>query len=238
MKTLSELFVKIYADGAIKSEMLEMYRNPLIKGFTTNPTLMRKAGINDYKTFAVDILKAIPDRPISFEVFSDELEEMKRQALLIREWGENIYIKIPVTNTHGESTAELVSDLSHSGVKLNVTAMMTFKQVVEISNAMAGGAPGYLSVFAGRIADTGRDPLPIMISAVELLRLHPGQELIWASPRELLNVFQADEIGCHIITVTVDILRKLSLTGKNLDEFSLETVKMFRDDSIKAGFSL
>ena len=238
MKSLSELFVKIYADGAVKSEMVEMYRNPLIKGFTTNPTLMCKAGINDYKAFALDVLSAIPDRPISFEVFSDELNEMKRQALMIREWGENVYVKIPITNTRGETTAGLVRELSHAGVKLNITAMMTYRQVVDISNAMEGGAPGYISVFAGRIADTGRDPLPIMIASVELLRLRPGQELIWASPRELLNVFQADEIGCHIITVTVDIWRKLSQTGKNLDDFSLDTVKMFREDAIKAGFTL
>jgi transaldolase len=199
---------------------------------------MRKAGINDYKLFALDILEAIPDRPISFEVFSDDLDEMKRQALLIREWGENVYVKIPITNTHGETTVELVKGLSSAGVKLNITAMMTFRQVADISNALVGGAPAYLSVFAGRIADTGRDPLPIMIASVELLRLRPGQELIWASPRELLNVFQADEIGCHVITVTVDILRKLNQTGKNLDEFSLDTVKMFREDAVRAGYSL
>jgi transaldolase len=238
MKSLSELKVKIFADGAVKSEMVEMYRNPLVKGFTTNPTLMRKAGINDYKTFAMDVLEAIPDRPISFEVFSDDLDEMARQALLIREWGENVFIKIPVTNTRSESTAGLVKELSNAGVKLNITAMMTFRQVVEISNALTDGAPAYLSVFAGRIADTGRDPLPIMTATVELLRLRPGQELIWASARELLNVFQADQIGCHVITVTLDILRKLNLTGKNLDEFSLETVKMFREDAVKAGYTL
>ena len=238
MKTLSELKVKIFADGAVKSEMVEMYRNPLIKGFTTNPTLMRKAGINDYKEFAMDVLEAIPDRPISFEVFSDDLDEMKRQALLIRDWGENVYVKIPISNTASESTTELVRELSNAGVKLNITAMMTFRQVVEISNALAGNVSAYLSVFAGRIADTGRDPLPIMIASVELLRLRPAQELIWASPRELLNVFQADDIGCHVITVTVDILRKLNQTGKDLDEFSLDTVKMFREDAVRAGYSL
>ncbi len=238
MKSLSELKIKIFADGAVISEMVEMYRNPLIKGFTTNPTLMRKAGINDYKDFASEAVKAIPDRPISFEVFSDEMDEMKRQALLIRSWGENVYVKIPVTNTKGESTAALSHDLSFAGVKLNITAMMTFGQVLSMSNAIRGGAPAFLSVFAGRIADTGRDPLPIMISCVELLKLQTGQELIWASPRELLNVFQADEIGCHIITVTVDILRKLNQTGKDLNEFSLDTVKMFREDSQKAGFQL
>jgi len=238
MKPLSELKVKIFADGAVKSEMMEMYRNPLIKGFTTNPTLMRKAGINDYKAFALDILAAIPDRPISFEVFSDDMAEMKRQALLIREWGENVYVKIPVTNTRAETTVELVKELSTAGVKLNITAMMTFRQIVEVSNALAEGAPAFLSILAGRIADTGQDPLPILTAAVELLRLHQGQELIWASPRELLNVFQADAIGCHIITATVDILRKLNQVGKNLDEFSLETVKMFREDAIKAGYIL
>ena len=238
MKPLSELTIKIFADGAVISEMVEMYRNPLIKGFTTNPTLMRKAGINDYKAFAMEAVKAIPDRPISFEVFSDELEEMKRQALLIRSWGENIYVKIPVTNTRGDSTVELAHDLSFAGVKLNITAMMTFEQVLNMSSAIAGGAPAFLSVFAGRIADTGRDPLPIMISCVELLKTRTNQELIWASPRELLNVFQADGIGCHIITVTVDILRKLNQTGKDLDEFSLDTVKMFREDAQKAGYQL
>ncbi len=238
MKSLSQLNVKIFADGAVKDEMVEMYRNPLIKGFTTNPTLMRKAGINDYEAFARDVLQAIPDRPISFEVFSDEMEEMSRQAKLIGKWGENVYVKIPVTNTRGELTTKLVHDLSQAGVKLNVTAMLTFRQVVEMSNALEGGAPAFLSVFAGRIADTGRDPLPIMIASVELLRLHPGQELIWASPRELLNVFQADDIGCHVITVSVDILRKLSLTGKDLSGFSLETVRMFHQDAKNAGYKL
>ncbi|MCJ7518316.1 MAG: transaldolase [Anaerolineaceae bacterium] len=238
MKPLSELKIKIFADGAVISEMVEMYRNPLIKGFTTNPTLMHKAGINDYKAFALEAVKAIPDRPISLEVFSDEMEEMRRQALLIRDWGENVYVKIPVTNTKGESTTDIAHDLSFAGVKLNITAMMTFGQVLSMSNAIAGGAPSYLSVFAGRIADTGRDPLPVMISCVELLKTQPTQELIWASPRELLNVFQADEIGCHIITVTVDILRKLNQTGKDLNEFSLDTVKMFREDAQKAGYQL
>jgi transaldolase len=238
MKLLSELKIKIFADGAVISDMVEMYRNPLIKGFTTNPTLMAKAGITDYKTFAQEAISSIPDKPISFEVFSDEMEEMKRQALLIRSWGENIYVKIPVTNTKGESTAALVHDLSWAGVKLNITAMMTFEQVLAMSNAIEGGSPAYLSVFAGRIADTGRDPLPAMIACVALLKTRPGQELIWASPRELLNVFQADEIGCHIITVTVDILRKLNQTGKDLDAFSLDTVKMFWEDARKSNFQL
>jgi transaldolase len=238
MKTLSELRIKIFADGAVIADMVEMYRNPLIKGFTTNPTLMRKAGINDYEGFAREAVAAIPDRPLSFEVFSDDLQEMKRQALLINGWGENVYVKIPVTNTQGISTIGIARELSLAGVKLNITAMMTFEQVYEMSSTLMGGAPCFLSVFAGRIADTGRDPLPIMISCVELLRLRPGQELIWASPRELLNVFQADEIGCHIITVTVDILRKLNQTGKELNQFSLETVRMFHDDARQAGFDL
>lgn len=238
VKPLSQLSVKIFADGAVKSEMVEMYRNPLIKGFTTNPTLMRKAGINDYKAFALDVLQVICDRPISFEVFSDELEEMKRQALLIRDWGKNVYVKIPVTNTRNESTTGLVRELSLAGVQLNITAMMTFEQIARMSKALQGGAPAFLSLFAGRVADTGCDPVPIMRAAAQLLRQQPGQELIWASPRELLNVFQADEIGCHVITVTMDILKKLHLVGKDLDEFSLETVKMFRDDAQKAGYQL
>lgn len=238
MKTLSELKIKIFADGAVIADMVEMYRNPLIKGFTTNPTLMRKAGITDYQVFAQEAVRAIPDRPLSFEVFSDDLQEMKHQALRISQWGENIYVKLPVTNTQGISTASIAQELSLAGVKLNITAMMTFRQVYEMSTALLGGAPCFLSVFAGRVADTGRDPLPIMASCVELLHLRPGQELIWASPRELLNVFQADEIGCHIITVTVDILRKLNQTGKDLGEFSLETVRMFFEDAQKAGFKL
>ena len=238
MKTLSELKIKIFADGAVIADMVEMYRNPLIKGFTTNPTLMRKAGIDDYETFARKAIQAIPDRPLSFEVFSDDLQEMKRQALRISGWGENVYVKIPVTNTQGVSTAEIARELSLAGVKLNITAMMTFEQVYGMSTALQGGAPSFLSVFAGRVADTGRDPLPIMASCVELLGLRPGQELIWASPRELLNVFQADAIGCHIITVTVDILRKLNATGKDLGQFSLETVRMFYEDAKKAGFEL
>jgi transaldolase len=238
MATLSELKVKIFADGAVKAEMIEMYRNPHIQGFTTNPTLMRKAGIADYRAFARDILQSIPDRPISFEVFSDEFEEMKRQALLIRDWGENVYVKIPVTNTLGQSSVPLIEELSPQGVKLNVTALLTLPQVEAVSRALAGGAPSFVSVFAGRIADTGRDPLPLMAAAVEILRPNPQQELIWASPRELLNVFQAGSIGCHIITCTADILKKLHLTGKDLSEYSLETVKMFHDDAVKAGFRL
>jgi transaldolase len=238
MKPVSELKVQIFADGADKAAMLELYAKPYIRGFTTNPTLMRKAGIRDYEAFARDILEAIPDRSISFEVFADEFAEMERQALKIATWGPNVYVKIPITNTRAESSAELVRHLAQSGVKLNVTAMMPLHQVEEISAALAGGPPSYISVFAGRVADTGVDPLPLMIAALDILRPHPNQELIWASPRELLNVFQADAIGCHIITVTADILQKLALVGKDLSEYSLDTVKMFYRDAEKSGFVL
>ena len=238
MKPLSELKVKIFADGADKAGMLEMYWNPLIKGFTTNPTLMRKAGVADYEAFALDVLRAIPDRPISFEVFSDEFAEMERQARKIASWGGNVYVKIPVTNTRQEPSLGVIRELSAAGVKVNVTAMMTLDQVRDVCAALAGGAPAIVSVFAGRIADTGRDPVPLMAAAVERVSVYPNIELIWASPRELLNIFHADEIGCHIITVTHDILKKLNQVGKDLREFSLETVKMFHDDAQKAGYSL
>jgi transaldolase len=238
MKSLNHLTTKIFADGANKTGMLEMYANPLIKGFTTNPTLMRLAGISDYQAFAADILNIIKDRPISFEVFSDDFSEMKRQALLIASWGENVYVKIPVTNTLGIPSYDLICELAKAGVKQNVTAIMTLDQVKEVSYALSAGPSACVSVFAGRIADTGRDPLPLMATAVELLRPHPQLELIWASPRELLNIFHADQIGCHIITVTNDILKKLNLVGKDLSDYSLETVKMFRNDAVKAEFSL
>ncbi|HEY5869115.1 MAG TPA: transaldolase [Candidatus Tectomicrobia bacterium] len=238
MRALADLQIKLFADGADKAGMLEMYHHPLIQGFTTNPTLMRKADILDYQAFALDIVRAIPDRPISFEVFSDDFDDMARQARTIAQWGENVYVKIPVTNTWGESSADLVRSLAQAGVKLNVTALMTLEQVQHISAALADGPPAFVSVFAGRIADTGRDPMPLMAAAVELLRLSPNVELIWASPRELLNIFQADSIGCHIITATNDILAKLRLVGKDLREYSLETVKMFRDDAVKAGYTL
>ena len=238
MTPVSELKVKIFADGADKSAMLRMYAKPYIRGFTTNPTLMRKAGIADYEAFARDILEAIRDRPISFEVFADDFAGMERQARKIAGWGPNVYVKIPVTNTRAESSADLVRRLAQSGVKLNVTAIMPLDQVREISDALAGGPPCCISVFAGRIADTGFDPLPLMKAALEIMRPHPNQELIWASPRELLNVFQADAIGCHIITVTNDILEKLSLFGKDLHEYSLDTVRMFHRDAASSGFTL
>lgn len=236
--TLSDLRTKIYADGAELDGMLAMYRQPHIKGFTTNPTLMRKAGITDYAAFARQVLDAIPDRPISFEVFSDEFDDMERQAREITTWGRHVYVKIPVTNTRREPTYELVRRLSQSGVKVNVTAIMTLDQVAEVTAAVAGGAPSNISVFAGRIADTGVDPVPHMRRALEIM--HPAREaeLIWASPRELLNVVQAHDIGCHIITVTNDILKKLGLIGKDLSDYSLDTVKMFYDDATAAGFRI
>jgi len=236
--TLTDLRTKIFADGAELAGMLAMYREPHIKGFTTNPTLMRKAGITDYRAFAREVVAAIPDRPISFEVFSDEFADMERQAREIATWGEHVYVKVPVTNTRREPAYDLVNRLSHAGVKLNVTALMTLDQVQAVTDALKGGAPSNISVFAGRIADTGRDPVPHMKAALEIMKAEPNAELIWASPRELLNVFQAHEIGCHIITVTNDILKKLSLRDKDLSDYSLETVKMFHDDAKAAGFSI
>jgi transaldolase len=238
MKTVSDLRVAIFADGAEKAGMLEMYAKPYIKGFTTNPTLMRKAGIADYEGFARDILQAIPDRPISFEVFADEFTEMARQARKIATWGRNIRVKIPITNTRRESSVPLCERLTQEGIPLNVTAIFTLEQVQAVVDVVKGGAPTYVSVFAGRVADTGADPVPLMAEAVRRLAVAPNTELIWASPRELLNIFQADAIGCHIITVTNDILKKLSLVGRDLGDYSLETVKMFYDDGRAAGFAL
>ncbi|HEY4641406.1 MAG TPA: transaldolase [Thermoanaerobaculia bacterium] len=238
MTRLEDLKVKIFADGAEKAGMLEMYAKPYIKGFTTNPTLMHKVGLTDYRAFARDVVDAIPDRPISFEVFSDEFDEMDRQAREIATWGDNVYVKIPVTNTRREAAYDLVRRLSHDGVKLNITAIMTVDQVRNVVDAVKDGAPSCVSVFAGRIADTGRDPVPLMSECVGILQAAPRAELIWASPRELLNIIQADAIGCHIITVTNDILKKLPLIGKDLADYSLDTVRMFYDDGRKAGFTL
>ena len=235
---LADLKVKLFADGADRAGILRMYANSLIRGFTTNPTLMRQAGVTDYEAFAKDILAAVPDRPISFEVFADEFAGMERQALKISGWGQNVYTKIPVTNTRSESSLDLVCRLAGRGVKLNVTALMTLCQVKEVAAALAGGPPAYVSMFAGRIADTGRDPVPIMAEALEILRPHSNIELIWASPRELLNIFQADAVGCHIITATHDLLHKLALVGKDLDDHSLDTVKMFHRDAAQAGYEL
>jgi len=238
MNKIERLKVKIFADGADKNGILDMYGKPFIKGFTTNPTLMCKAGIHDYESFAKEILSYIKDRPISFEVFSDDFAEMQRQAMKIATWGDNVYVKIPITNTKKESTANLMKDLARAGVKQNVTALMTLEQVEIARDALAGGPAAYISVFAGRIADTGFDPVPLMTKAVAILAPHSNLELIWASPRELLNIFQADDIGCHVITVTNDILNKLGGVGKDLETFSLETVKMFYNDANKAGFKL
>ena len=233
-----KLKVKLFADGAEKAGMLEMYQNPLISGFTTNPTLMKIAGVSDYEAFAKDILTHIPDKPISFEVFSDEFDEMERQALDIASWGENVYVKIPITNTKGESSVPLVATLSENEVKVNVTAMFTVEQVQSVIPGLSKGPGSYVSVFAGRIADAGLDPLPIMREVLGLIKDYPGIELIWASPRELYNVVQADEIGCDIITATNSILKKLSSLGKDLNQFSLETVQMFYDDASEAGYTL
>lgn len=238
MKKVEDLKVQIFADGADKAGMLEMYAKPYIKGLTTNPTLMKKAGITDYRAFCKDILTHIKDKPLSFEVFSDDFTEMERQAMEIASWGDNVYVKIPVTNTKKEGCYALVKKLSIQKVKMNVTAIMTLTQVSDVVEVLDPNVPSYVSVFAGRIADTGRDPVPLMRSAVEILKLVPASELIWASPRELLNIFQADEIGCHVITVTNDILKKLSLVGYDLNEYSLDTVKMFSNDAVAAGFKL
>ena len=238
MKALSELSVKLFADGADAAQILRARAHPLIRGFTTNPTLMRAAGVTEYDRFARELLKLIPDYPVSLEVLADEFDEMERQAREIASWAPNVYVKIPVTNTRREPALDLICRLAHSGIQLNVTAVLTLDQVRDAAAALAGGAPSFISVFAGRIADTGRDPVPLMAAAVELLGMYPNIELIWASPRELLNIFQADAIGCHIITLTDGIWSKLELIGKNLSDYSLDTVRMFYDDAVKSGYSL
>lgn len=235
---LRNLRVKIFADGADRAGMLEMARKPHIAGLTTNPTLMRKAGITDYRAFAKDLLSTVRDKPVSFEVFCDDFAGMEKQAREIASWGPNVYVKIPVTNCGGESACGLIGRLARAGVKQNVTALMTLEQVRDVSAALGDAAESYISVFAGRVADTGRDPVPMMAAAVEAMRPFPNQQLIWASPRELLNIFHADAIGCHIITVTNDVLKKLELVGKDLNEYSLDTVKMFHADATAAGFTL
>ncbi len=235
---VADLRIKIYADGADIAGIKEMHCNPLIKGFTTNPTLMRNAGISDYKAFALDVLKIVTDRPVSFEVFADDFPTMKAQALEIASWGENVYVKIPVTNTKGEFAGPLIADLSKAGVKLNVTAIMPIEQIKAVADALDAKTPAVVSVFAGRIADTGRDPVPLMAEGVKILQNKPLAELLWASPRELLNIFQADALGCQVITVTNDLLKKLSLVGKDLDGYSLETVAMFYKDASAAGYSI
>lgn len=236
--SVDKLKIKIFADGADINAMRQAAANPLIKGFTTNPTLMRAAGVNDYRAFALDVLTIIPDRPISFEVFADDFPSMEAQAREIASWGDNVYVKIPVTNTKGDFSGPLIATLSRAGVKLNVTAMTTLEQVSRVGEALAENVPAVVSVFAGRIADTGRDPVPHMAEALRLLKGRPKAELLWASPRELLNIFQADSIGCHIITVTNDHLKKLALVGKDLQDYSLDTVKMFYNDAASAGYQI
>lgn len=233
-----KLKVKLFADGADFDGMVAMYRLPYIKGFTTNPTLMRKAGVSDYEAFARRVLAAIPDRPVSFEVFADDLAAMEKQARRIATWGKNVNVKIPVTNTAGTFTGPIIRNLARDGIVLNITAIMTVAQVHEIADALVEGTPAIVSVFAGRVADTGVDPVPHMRACKTALASRPKAELLWASPRELLNIFQADDVGCDIITATNDILAKLSLVGKNLGEYSLETVKMFYQDAKASGFTI
>jgi transaldolase len=235
---LGNLKIKIFADGADLNVIAELARRPYIAGFTTNPTLMRKAGVTDYRAFAAQALRIVPELPISFEVFADDFDAMERQALAIAAWGKNVYVKIPVTNTRGESSAPLIRRLSRSGVPVNVTALLTLAQVREVAAVLSPATPSYISVFAGRIADTGRDPVPVMQEALEIMAALPLAELIWASPRELFNVIQANDMGCHIITATPDVLAKLALIGTDLKNYSLDTVRMFYRDACAAGFSI
>jgi len=233
-----KLKIKLFSDGADIAGINEMALNSTISGFTTNPTLMRKAGVLDYKEFAKEVLRIVPNKPVSFEVFADDFPTMQRQAIEIASWGKNVNVKIPVTNTKGEFCGALVKKLSDAGVQVNVTALMTLEQVQKVTDALNPDTPAIISVFAGRIADTGIDPVPVMAKAVEIMKAKPKSELIWASPRELLNIFQAEEVGCHIITATNDILKKLNLFHKDLDAFSLETVEMFYKDAKAAGFNI
>jgi transaldolase len=238
VRRISDLKIKLFADGADKAQILKSHSNPLIRGFTTNPTLMRAAGVKEYEAFAREVLDIVRDRPISFEVFADDFCEMERQARKIAAWAENVVVKIPITNTRRELSMELAAKLAHSGVRVNVTALLTLDQVRASAVALAHGASSFISVFAGRIADTGRDPMPLMSAAAEIVSAYPNIELIWASPRELLNIFQANDAGCHIITVPDNILSKLDSVGKDLEDFSLETVRMFHADAARSGFKL
>lgn len=235
---LDRITTRIFADGADIDGILELAANPRISGFTTNPTLMHKVGLTDYERFARELLERVDTHPISFEVFADEALEMRRQAMKIAAWASNVYVKIPITSTSGESMAPLVRELSEDGIKINVTALFTTPQVELIAAAVADGAPSYISVFAGRIADAGVDPVPIIESSLAIMRQAPRSELIWASPREILNLVQANEVGCHIITITHDLLKKLDCLGKDLEQYSLETVQMFHGDALAAGFTL
>jgi transaldolase len=238
INSLQDMKVDLFADGADLQTMKEMAKKPFIKGLTTNPTLMRKAGINDYKLFAKEVISAIQDKPISFEVFSDEPKEMISQGLEIASWGKNVNVKIPITNSMGQSTKSVIKELSSEGVAINVTALLTMNQVKTVVDSVDESSNVFISVFAGRIADTGRDPIPLMQEALEIMKEKPKAKLIWASPRELLNVIQANDIGCHVITATSDILKKLELIGKDLSEYSLDTVRMFRDDALASGYKI
>lgn len=230
--------VRLFADGADLPKMLDYAADPLIRGFTTNPTLMAKSGIRDYESFARRVLEAIPDRPVSLSTFASEFDEMERQARVVASWGNNVRVKVPVTNARGESSCDLARRLAHDGVRLNVTALLSLRQVRDVAAAIGGGAPSHISVFAGRIADTGRDPVPLMAEAVAIAAMYSNIDIIWASPREVLNIFQADACGCHIITVTPNLLDKLALAGKDLEEYSLETVRMFDRDAAAAKFTI
>ena len=238
MKKIEDLKVKIFSDGADKKDMLDMNSKTFIKGLTTNPTLMKKASIKDYETFAKDILSTIKEKPISFEVFSDDFNEMEKQAMKITSWADNVYVKIPITNTKKESSKELIQRLAEKKVKLNITAIMTLDQVKTVLSVLENKVPSIISVFAGRIADTGRDPIPLMNDCLKEMKINSNSELLWASPRELLNIIQADQIGCHIITVTKDIIKKLQFANYNLEDYSLDTVKMFYKDAVDAGFKI
>lgn len=238
MKFVSDLKVQVFADGADKATMLALHREPYIKGFTTNPTLMRKAGVTDYEAFGREIIAHIPERPICLEVLADDEDEMERQAHHIASWGPNVYVKIPVTNTRRQPMYNLIRRLTLEGIRVNATAVLALEQVKRSAAALKGGAPSYISIFAGRVADTGRDPVPLMKTALEMMAANANSQLVWASPRELLNIFQADAIGCHIVTVTSDILKKIPLVGKDLHDLSLETVQMFYDDATRSGYKL
>ncbi len=238
MERVQQLRVKLFADGADFDGIVALAANPMIRGFTTNPTLARNAGVRNYEEFGRKVLAAVPDRPVSLEVFADDFAGMTRQARAIASWGKNVNVKIPVTNTNREFSGEVIRRLSAEGINVNVTAITTVNQVRRVADHLSPDAPAIVSVFAGRIADTGVDPVPMMVEAVKVLRQRPKAELLWASPRELLNIFQADAVGCHIITATKDVLAKLSLVGKDLDDYSLETVKMFRRDAVAAGFEI
>jgi len=236
--TSRKLNVKIFADGADLTSITELAANPIISGFTTNPTLMRRAGVENYRKFATQVLDVVPTMPVSFEVFSDDLDEMRRQAIEIASWGSNVYVKVPITNTKGNSTVEIIRELTEQGVKVNVTAIMTVDQIREVFPAIQDGPGAYVSLFAGRVADTGQDPVPVMAEAVQTISSDPNVELIWASPREVLNVYQAESVGCHIITATPDIIAKIDLKDKYLLGYSLETVQQFFDDGQSAGYEL